>query len=83
MGVVNVLMVGFAIWLMRQGMKNDRGKIFTLGVAYFLLWAVLRYFDLFSDVGGMLGAAMLFFACAAVLYVVARLWQHRKEISNV
>jgi uncharacterized membrane protein len=81
--IVNVLMVAFAIWLMRIGMKDDRVKIFALGVAYFLLWAVMRYFDLFSGMGGMLGAAMLFFICGAVLYGVARLWQRRKEISHV
>ncbi|MGA2797589.1 MAG: DUF2157 domain-containing protein [Thermoguttaceae bacterium] len=81
--IVNVLMVGFAIWLMRIGMKEDRAKIFALGVAYFLIWAVMRYFDLFSGIGGMLGAAMLFFICGAVLYGVARLWQRRKELSHV
>ena len=81
--IVNVLMVAFAVWLMRIGMKDDRGKIFALGVAYFLLWAVMRYFDLFSGIGGMLGAAMLFLLCGVVLYGVARLWQRRKEISHV
>lgn len=81
--IANILMVGFAIWLIRLGMKDDRGKIFALGVAYFLLWAMLRYYDLFSDVGGMLGAALLFLVCGLTLYVVARIWQHRKEISHV
>jgi uncharacterized membrane protein len=81
--IVNVLMVGFAIWLMRIGMKEDRVNIFALGVAYFLLWAVLRYFDLFSGIGGMLGAAMLFLTCGVMLFGVARLWQRRKEISYV
>ncbi len=81
--IVNVLMVAVSIWLMRIGMKDDRAKIFALGVAYFLLWAVMRYLDLFSGIGGMLGAAMLFLTCGVVLYGVARLWQHRKEISHV
>jgi hypothetical protein len=81
--IVNILMVAFSIWLIRMGMKGDRAKIFALGVAYFLLWAILRYFDLFSGVGGMLGAAALFLTCGVALYAVARLWQCRKEISHV
>jgi len=81
--IVNILMVAFSIWLIRRGMKYDRAKIFALGVAYFLLWAILRYFDLFSGVGGMLGAAALFLTCGVALYAVARLWQCRKEISHV
>jgi uncharacterized membrane protein len=81
--IVNILMVAFSIWLIRMGMKGDRAKIFALGVAYFLLWAILRYFDLFSGVGGMLGAAALFLTCGVALYAVARLWQRRKEISHV
>jgi len=76
-------MVAFSIWLIRIGMKGDRANIFALGVAYFLLWAILRYFDLFSGVGGMLGAAALFSICGVALYAVARLWQSRKEISHV
>jgi len=81
--IVNILMVAFSIWLIRIGMKGDRANIFALGVAYFLLWAILRYFDLFSGVGGMLGAAALFSICGVALYAVARLWQSRKEISHV
>ena len=81
--IVNILMVAFSIWLMRIGMKNDRAGIFAVGVAYFLLWAVMRYFDLFNGIGGMLGAAMLFSTCGVVLYGVARLWQRRREISHV
>jgi uncharacterized membrane protein len=81
--IVNVLMVAFALWLMAVGMKNDRVGVFASGVAYFLLWAIVRYFDLFSGIAGMLGAAVLFLICGILLYVVARLWQHRKEISHV
>ena len=81
--IVNVLMVAFAVWLMAIGMKRDRVAVFSLGVAYFLLWTVIRYFDLFSGIAGMLGAAVLFLICGLLLYVVARIWQHRKEIAHV
>jgi uncharacterized membrane-anchored protein len=49
-------------------------------VLYFLFWAVLRYADLFSGVGGMLGAALMFLLCGIGLFAVARFWVHRKAI---
>jgi uncharacterized membrane protein len=78
--LVNVAMVAGAFWLMQVGLHEDRGRPFGAGVLYFLLWAVLRYVDLFGDFGGMLGAAMMFLMCAAALYGVARYWQGRKEV---
>jgi hypothetical protein len=41
---------------------------------------VLRYVDLFGNLGGMLGAALMFFSCGAALFGVARYWQGRKEV---
>ena len=78
--LVNVAMVGGAFWLMQVGLQEDRGRPFGAGVFYFLLWAVLRYVDLFGDFGGMLGAAMMFFMCGGALFAVARYWQGRKEV---
>jgi uncharacterized membrane protein len=78
--LVNVAMVAGAFWLMQIGLREDRGRPFGAGVLYFLLWAVLRYVDLFGDFGGMLGAAMMFLMCGAALYGVARYWQTRKEV---
>jgi hypothetical protein len=77
--LVNVAMVAGAFWLMQVGLRDDRGRPFAAGVIYFLLWAVLRYVDLFG-VGGMVGAALMFFGCGAVLFAVARYWQGRKEV---
>jgi len=77
--LVNVAMVAGAFWLMQVGLRDDRGRPFAAGVLYFLLWAVLRYVDLFGF-GGMVGAAMMFFGCGAVLFLVARYWQGRKEV---
>jgi uncharacterized membrane protein len=77
--LVNVAMVAGAFWLMQVGLREDRGRPFGAGVLYFLLWAVLRYVDLFGS-GGMVGAAMMFFGCGAVLFGVARYWQGRKEV---
>jgi predicted membrane protein DUF2157 len=78
--LVNVAMVAGAFWLMQLGLQEDRGRPFGAGVLYFLLWAVLRYVDLFGDFGGMLGAALMFLTCGAALYGVARYWQGRKEV---
>ena len=79
----NVAMLVLAFWLMRVGLHEDRVLPFAGGVALFLLWAVLRYSDLFGDAGGMLGGAAVFFLCGAALFGVAWFWRHRKEIGYV
>ena len=78
--LANLAMVAGAFWLMQVGLQEDRGRPFSAGVLYFLLWSVLRYIDLFGDVGGMVGAALMFFACGAALFAVGRYWQGRKEV---
>jgi uncharacterized membrane protein len=78
--LVNLAMLAGAFWLMQVGLKEDRGRPFSAGVLYFLLWAVLRYVDLFGNLGGMLGAALMFFACGGALFLVGRYWQSRKEV---
>jgi len=78
--LVNVAMLAGAFWLMQLGLQEDRGRPFAAGVVYFLLWSVLRYADLFGNMGGMLGAAMMFFMCGGALFGVARYWQGRKEV---
>lgn len=79
----NVGMLACAFWLAGVGLREDRGLFFTAGVAYFLLWAVLRYIDLFGDFGGMLGASAMFFLCAGALFGVALYWRRRQEVRNV
>jgi uncharacterized membrane protein len=79
----NVMMIVLALWLMRVGLRHDRTEPFAAGVLYFLLWAVLRYEDLFAGVGGMLGAAVMFLLCGVGLLAVARFWLHRKEHHHV
>lgn len=81
--LANAAMVGAAYWLMTLGLREDRGVPFAAGVAYFLLWSVLRYIDLFGDFGGMLGAALMFFLCGAALFGVAFYWRRRKELRHV
>jgi uncharacterized membrane protein len=78
--LVNLAMLAGAFWLMQIGLREDRGKPFGAGVLYFLLWAVLRYVDLFGNFGGMRGAALMFFASGGALFGVARYWQGRKEV---
>ncbi|WP_165071310.1 DUF2157 domain-containing protein [Paludisphaera rhizosphaerae] len=75
----NVAMAGLAIWLTIVGAREDRGRPFAAGVAYFLLWSVSRYIDLFSGFGGMPGAALMFLACGAALVAAAVIWRRLKE----
>jgi uncharacterized membrane protein len=77
--LANVAIVAFSLWLIRVGIREGRGRPFAGGVACFLLWAVLRYADLFGRWGGMLGAALMFFVCGAALFGMARYWRGRKE----
>ena len=78
----NAAMLGLAFWLIKLGLAEDRGRPFGAGVMYFLLWAVLRYIDLFGAYGGMLGGAMMFFLCGATLFGVALYWRNRKMVSH-
>jgi uncharacterized membrane protein len=79
--LANLAMVAVAFWLIRFGLTVDQGRPFGAGVAYLLLWAVLRYADLFGAFGGMLGASLMFFLCGGVLLGVALYWRNRKAVS--
>lgn len=77
----NILMIWTAIWTMNRGLEEDDGKFFSQGAVWFLIWAVMRYADLFGDVGGMAGASLLFLVCAAGIYLLARTWKNRRGLS--
>ncbi|OJW20690.1 MAG: hypothetical protein BGO49_03695 [Planctomycetales bacterium 71-10] len=81
--LANAATASLAIWLTVVGAREDRGRPFAAGVAYFLLWAVCRYADLFSGFGGMPGAALVFLACGAALVAAAWLWRRLKEAHHV
>ena len=81
--VVNVMMIVLAIWLMHAGLQEEEGRLFGAGVLYFLLWAVIRYVDLFGDVGGMLGASIMFLMCGLGLLAIVRFWHKRKVSAHV
>ena len=72
--VQNIFMFVLALSFIHFGLRESVLSAFTFGVLYFLLWSVLRYFDLFGDVGGMLGASGLFFFCAVVMFGFAFYW---------
>ncbi len=76
----NVAIVALALWLISVGLYEERGLPFAAGVLYFLLWTVLRYVDLFGEVGGMLGASLMFFLCGCALLGVAFFWRNRKRV---
>ncbi len=77
--ITNVATVTMAVWLMRVGLREDRGRPFGGGVVLFLAWAIARYVDLFGEIGGMIGASLMFFLCGVGLFGLARFWSHRKE----
>jgi uncharacterized membrane protein len=77
----NIAIVALALALIRFGLTEDRGRAFGAGVVYLLLWAVLRYIDLFGAFGGMLGASLMFFLCGGALLGVALYWRNRKAVS--
>jgi hypothetical protein len=79
--LANIAMVAVALWLIRFGLTEDRSRAFGAGVVYLLLWAVLRYIDLFGEFGGMLGASLMFFVCGGALTGVALYWRNRKGVS--
>ncbi len=79
--LANVAMVALSLWLIRFGLTVDQGRPFGAGVAYLLLWTVLRYVDLFGAFGGMLGASLMFFLCGGALLGVALYWRKRKAVS--
>jgi uncharacterized membrane protein len=77
--LANVAMIAAGFWLLHTGLEEDSGRTFAAGVIYLLIWAVVRYVDMFGDFGGMLGAALVFFLCGIALFGVAWYWRHRKE----
>src|SRR5262245_38473521 len=76
----NAAMVALALWLITIGLREERGMPFAAGVLYFLFWIVIRYIDLFGEMGGMLGASLLFFICGCVLLGVVVFWRNRKRV---
>ena len=80
--LANLALVAVSIWLMQVGLREDRGLPFSAGVLLFLLWAVLRYIDLFGDFGGMLGASLMFFLCGAALFAIGQYWRRRKVVRH-
>ena len=80
--VANVANIALALWLMRVGIRDDRGLPFAFGVVCFVLWAVCCYCHLFGNFGGMLGAALMFALCGAALLGLGMYWRKRKEVRH-
>jgi len=78
MFAVNVLIVWLAVGLIWDGLKRSRGDWFWYGVVFFMLWAIIRYVDLFSEVGGMLGAAAIFLFCGLFMFGIVYVWTTRR-----
>ena len=79
--LANLAMLALAFWLMLTGLREERGFPFAASILYFLLWALMRYVDLFSNAGGMLGASCMFFVTGAVIFSAAMFWHRRKTLS--
>ncbi len=77
--VANAAHIALALWLMRVGIRDDRGLPFAFGVFCFVLWAVCCYCHWFGDFGGALGAALMFALCGMALLGLGLYWRKRKE----
>jgi len=77
--VANILLLLTCAMWMDSGWENESIIQFFAGAILFLIWTFQRYFDLFGDIGGMLGASALFLACALLLVFLALFWQRKKR----
>ena len=80
--VANIATIALALWLMRVGIRDDRGLPFAFGVCCVVLWAVCCYCHLFGDFGGILGAALMFAICGSALLGLGMYWRKRKEVRH-
>ncbi len=78
---INFLMLCYSAVLMNDGLRSDSSSNFFLGVGSFMIWTIVRYFDLFGDSGGMLGASLMFFLSSLFLIGLAFFWRNRKGTS--
>ncbi len=81
--LANAAMIGLAIYLINVGAREERLRPFGAGVLYFLVWAIARYTDLFSAVGGMLGTAVIFVLCGVAVVIIGRFWTRLKRYDPV
>ena len=77
--VANLVTLAMALYLVKVGEQEERTRPFAAGVLMFLMWALVRYIDLFGDAGGMLGAAIVFMLCGGGLVVVANFWSRKRR----
>jgi hypothetical protein len=80
--LANVAILVVAVWLVRLGVREGRTRPFAAGVLGVLIWAWVRYIDLFGELGGMLGAALMFLFSAVVLFGVSWYWRGRKGVGH-
>lgn len=81
--VANLVTLGMALYLVKVGEQEERTRPFAAGVLMFLLWALVRYIDLFGAAGGMIGAALVFVLCGAGLVVVANFWSRKRKALQI
>jgi hypothetical protein len=80
--LANVAILVVAVWLIRLGVREERTRPFAAGVLGILIWAWIRYIDLFGELGGMLGASLMFLFSAVVLFGVSWYWRGRKGVGH-
>lgn len=77
--IANLVTLGMALYLVKVGEQEERTRPFAAGVLMFLMWALVRYIDLFGESGGMLGAALVFALCGGGLIVVGNFWSRKRR----
>jgi uncharacterized membrane protein len=77
--IANLALLALAVYLIRTGMREERGRPFAAGVLIVVVWAVVRYVDLYVWLGGMVGGALLFILCGIGLFAVAQFWARVRQ----
>jgi uncharacterized membrane protein len=68
--------VAVGVGLIHAGVAANRGRVFAGGIAYVLVFLLVRWIDL---LGSMLWSALLLAVTAAGLFALARLWLTRRS----
>lgn len=72
----SVLSLALAVSLMRKALRTDRVSDLTFGVAFALVFLLVRWASLIDS---MLWSGIMLVAASAGFFAIARLWRHRRR----
>jgi hypothetical protein len=77
--LTNLFAAGTGVWLVYRGIRDTITHYYYLGIATLIAIALCRYFDLIGD---YIGGAVLFAACAGILFGAARYWRRQVGVER-